>query len=80
MQVSPNIIDSIFHGTPVTGIACGSGKNTGNGIPAGTYRGVAPNANIICVDLYTQMTKGRVIDGANYIMNKADSLQSRFMG
>lgn len=68
--------DYAGHGTHVLGIAGGNGHNTKRGVPPGTYKGVAPEASIICFDGKIQgyLTTGKMIDGAYYISNKADSL------
>ncbi len=42
-------IDRNGHGSHVTGSAAGNGRGTSNGIPAGTYAGVATEADIIFV-------------------------------
>ena len=66
------------HGTAVTGIAAGNGKRSKNGVASGTYRGVAPESNIIIFDLSMLPTSlkssANIIDGVNYIKSKADSL------
>lgn len=41
--------DVVGHGTHGAGTAAGSGRGTGNGMPAGTYAGMAPEADLIVV-------------------------------
>ncbi len=43
--------DLTGHGTRVAGIAAGTGRETGNGIPDSTFTGVAPGAYLILVSL-----------------------------
>ena len=63
--------DSSGHGTHVAGIATGNGLGTGGSIQAGTYAGVATEADIIAVN--STMLTGAVIDAVNYIFAKAAS-------
>jgi len=66
------------HGTHVAGIAAGDGSIAGNGKPAFTYIGIAPEADIIVVaNKVTTEALGdsaNTLDAVNYIFNKAASL------
>lgn len=66
------------HGTHVTGIAAGDGSVAGNGQPAFTYVGVAPEADIIVVaNRVTTRAIGEStnsLDAVNYIFKQAASL------
>ena len=66
------------HGTHVAGIAAGNGSAGGNGDPAFTYVGVAPEADIIVVanHIETEALGDSVgtLDAVNYILEKAASL------
>ncbi len=65
-------IDSEGHGSHTMGIAGGDGSNTGNGQPEFTYVGMAPTADLCMVKTTFQTTA--IVDGVNYIFQKAASL------
>jgi subtilisin family serine protease len=60
------------HGTHVLGIAGGDGSATGNGVPAHTYVGVAPEADLCVVK--TNFGTTNIIDGVNYIFQVGTAL------
>ncbi len=62
--------DFAGHGTHVAGIAAGDGSSSTSG-----YIGMAPKADLIIVKGgESSFPQARIIDGVNYIMNKAFSL------
>jgi subtilisin family serine protease len=44
--------DGAGHGSHVAGTAAGNGRHTGNGVPIGTFAGVAPLADILVVRVF----------------------------
>lgn len=67
------------HGTHVTGIAAGDGSVPGLGRPAGTFVGVAPEADIIIVANRSNGAEGlgtsaNTLDAVNYIFQQSDTL------
>lgn len=74
-QIDANIStqkDLNGHGTRVLGIAGGDGSMTGNLVPAHTYAGMAPMADLIMVN--TGYSISDVIDGVQYVFNRATAL------
>ena len=78
LSVVRHMDDSIGHGTHVSGIAAGDGSVAGNGVPAFTYVGVAPEADIVVVaNRVTTDALGdsaSTLDAVQYIVNLAQSL------
>lgn len=62
---SASEVDAEGHGSHVLGIAGGDGSATGNGVPAHTYVGVAPKADLCVVK--TNFGTTNIIDGVNYL-------------
>jgi subtilisin family serine protease len=44
--------DGFGHGSHVTGSAAGNGRRTGNGVPIGTFAGIAPEADLLVVRVF----------------------------
>ncbi|MDZ7292746.1 MAG: S8 family serine peptidase [candidate division KSB1 bacterium] len=63
--------DNDGHGTHVAGTAAGDGSATG-GIPAYTYVGMAPRADIVAIA--TNFYDTGIIDAVDYMMRKSDEL------
>jgi len=64
--------DSDGHGTSVAGVLVGNGSQTGCAQPAYRYVGIAPLANFI--EVKTDFTDAGIIDGVNYVFQKAAAL------
>jgi subtilisin family serine protease len=66
------------HGTHMAGVAAGNGRGTGNGKPAYTYLGAAPEADLVVVSLrYASdgsVTDDKVLDAVRYVFQKAAAL------
>lgn len=66
------------HGTHVAGVAAGNGRGTGNGKPAYTYLGIAPEADLVVVNLRYgtdgSVTDDKVLDGVRYVFQRAAAL------
>ncbi|MCC6649725.1 MAG: S8 family serine peptidase [Candidatus Eisenbacteria bacterium] len=65
-------VDVNGHGTHVLGTIAGDGSQTGGAIPAFTYTGMAPAADLIMVK--TDLTTTHILDGVAYVFGKATAL------
>ena len=78
LAVVRHMDNAVGHGTHVTGIAAGDGSVAGNGSPAFTFIGVAPEADIIVVaNRVTTDALGdsaSTLDAVQYIFNVAQAL------
>jgi len=62
------------HGTHVAGIAAGNGNPAANGHPAGTFLGVAPEADLLVVRNLSEHSLGdsaQVLDAVDYLLRRA---------
>ncbi len=64
--------DTNGHGTTVAGVLIGNGSETGCSQPAYRYVGMAPKAEFI--EVATDFSDAAIIDGVNYIFQKAAAL------
>jgi len=68
------LFDGCGHGTHVAGTAAGNGRATANGVPQGTYAGVAPEADLIIVKMYNAQCVGTgmdVISALSWVRDRA---------
>jgi subtilisin family serine protease len=61
--------DSVEHGTHAAGIAAGDGSQTAGALPAYTFAGMAPRADLVVVR--TDFQTPEVIDAISYVFDKA---------
>lgn len=65
-------VDMSGHGTHVMGTAGGDGSGTGGAVPAFTYTGMAPLADLVMVKTNFQTTG--ILDGVAYVFDRATAL------
>jgi hypothetical protein len=70
-----NTEDADGHGTHVASIAAGDGTGTGGAIPSGTFRGIAPSADLVIVR--TTFDTADIVDGVSYIVAQAAAAGKR---
>jgi len=70
--------DLVGHGTHVAGTAAGNGRGTGGGVPAGTFKGMAPEAHLIVVratrDYIGGFSTADIVNALAFIDQKAQEL------
>jgi subtilisin family serine protease len=75
--------DQFGHGTHATGVAAGNGAGGGTLLPAGTFVGVAPEADIIAVRLFgpdgTQLDNVDLIQALGFIDQTVAALQRPYI-
>ncbi|MCS7219685.1 MAG: S8 family serine peptidase [Anaerolineae bacterium] len=66
------------HGTHVAGTAAGNGRGTNGGLPAGTFKGMAPSANLIVVratrDYIGGFSTTDILNALTFVDQKAQEL------
>lgn len=67
--------DTSGHGTHVAGIAAGDGSATDGDIAAGTFVGIAPQADLVIVK--TSFLDADIVDAVQYVIDTAASLGKR---
>lgn len=78
MSIVRHMDDSVGHGTHVAGIAAGDGSSAGNGKPAFTFVGIAPEADLVVVaNRVTTEAMGDsmgTLEAVGYIFKVAETL------
>lgn len=78
-QIDIGTFDGYGHGTACAGIAAGNGRATGNGVPEGTYKGVAPEADLVIVRVAPPRNPGGIRNdyylGVEWIARLANELR-----
>lgn len=67
--------DTVGHGSHVAGIAAGDGSATDGDLPAGTFKGIAPEADIVMVK--SDLTDTHILNALTFIVNKAAAAGKR---
>ncbi|MDE2293535.1 MAG: S8 family serine peptidase [Elusimicrobia bacterium] len=67
--------DTLGHGTHVAGIAAGDGSSAGGGVAAGTFAGIASDADIVMVK--SDLSDTGILEGVQYIVAKAKAAGER---
>jgi len=67
-------VDADGHGTHMAGIAAANGRATGGTYSMYRYVGIAPEADLVVVKMSSTFNESDVINGVNYIFQKATSL------
>lgn len=70
-------LDDDGHGTHVSSIAAGNGSATGNGLAAGRYVGIAPEADLLVVqtrDVNGNLTDANILAGCSFLVAEQAAL------
>jgi subtilisin family serine protease len=75
--------DLVGHGTHVMGTAAGNGRATGGGLPAGTFKGVAPEADLLAVrastDFGQSFSDNDIVNSLMWVDQKAKALNRPYV-
>jgi len=75
---SVRMTDLVGHGSHAAGTAAGNGRGTGDGLPAGAFKGMAPEANLIVVrgarDYIGGFSTTDIVNALTFIDQKAQEL------
>jgi len=76
------VFDESGHGTHMTSVLANSAKVTNNGLPTGSYMGIAPDVGIVTVKAFNKAGKGDFLDivrGIQWVVDNREALNIRVL-